>query len=60
MSIEDLKGTLETLSTEELLEKESRVGDNPHSLTSEIVLKYYNLIIEQLNSRGIFLEDIDK
>ena len=58
--IEDIRETLRVVSTVDLLAREERVGSNPYSCTSEVVIEYYNCIIEELNSRGIYLELLDK
>ena len=58
--IEDIRETLRVVSTVDLLAREERVGDNPYSCTSEVVIEYYNCIIEELNSRGVYLELLDK
>ena len=58
--MEDIRETLRVVSTVDLLGREERVGSNPYSCTSEVVIEYYNCIIEELNSRGIYLELLDK
>lgn len=58
--IENIRETLRVVSTAYLLGREERVGDNPYSRTNEVVIEYYNCIIEELNSRGIYLELLDK
>lgn len=58
--MEDIRETLRIVSTVDLLAREERVGDNPYSCTSEVVIEYYNCIVEELNSRGVYLELLDK